>query len=145
MLSFCGSLFFFSFSCLILIIFAFNWGDNFDIIKKTIHINELLINISITVVVLEEGQRLDQIAGVFYGDSSYWWAIAAASGIGWALQVPPGTVLRVPKNIGDVLGYLTWDYLITSGNEFNHYHQIISRRTNVAVKCRHDYKDKKIQ
>ena len=56
--------------------------------------------ISITVVVLEEGQRLDQIAGVFYGDSSYWWAIAAASGIGWALQVPPGTVLRVPKNMG---------------------------------------------
>ena len=63
--------------------------------------------ISTTVVVLEEGQRLDQMAGVFYGDSSYWWAIAAASGIGWALQVPPGTVLRVPTNIGDVLGYLS--------------------------------------
>ena len=63
--------------------------------------------ISVTVIVLEEGQRLDQIAGIFYNDSTYWWAIAAASGIGWGLQVPPGTVLRIPKSIGDVLGFIS--------------------------------------
>ena len=63
--------------------------------------------IDVTVLVLEEGQRLDQIAGVFYNDSGYWWVIAAASGIGWALQLPPGTVLRIPNNIGDVLGLLS--------------------------------------
>lgn len=53
--------------------------------------------------VLEEGERLDTLAFSVYGDSSYWWVIAAASGIGWSLQVPPGTFLRIPINLGDVL------------------------------------------
>ena len=58
------------------------------------------------VYVLEESQRLDQLAGLAYNSASYWWVIAAASGIGWGLQVPPGTVLRIPVNLSDVLGYL---------------------------------------
>ena len=40
--------------------------------------------------------RLDTIAGTVYGDSRYWWVLAAASNIGWGLQVPPGTVINVP-------------------------------------------------
>ena len=56
--------------------------------------------------ILEEGQRLDQIAGSAYKESSYWWVIAAASGIGWGLQVPPGTVLRIPKNLGSIMRLL---------------------------------------
>jgi len=47
------------------------------------------------------------LAGAIYQSSTYWWVIAAASGIGWGLQVPPGTVLRIPKNIGEVVGMLT--------------------------------------
>ena len=58
------------------------------------------------IYILEEGQRIDQLAGISYQSSSYWWVIAAASGIGWALQVPPGTVLRIPTNLADVLGYI---------------------------------------
>lgn len=50
------------------------------------------------VVILSEGQRLGHIAGVKYGDASLWWIIAAASGIGWGLQIPAGTIVRVPKN-----------------------------------------------
>jgi len=46
--------------------------------------------------VLQEGERLDGIAGEVYGDSTLWWAIAAASGIGWSLQVPPGTRVLIP-------------------------------------------------
>tara|TARA_Y100000996_G_C22090114_1_gene465381 strand:+ start:240 stop:536 length:297 start_codon:yes stop_codon:yes gene_type:complete len=52
------------------------------------------------VVTLKEGVRLDQLAGSLYGDSSAWWVIAAASGIGWGLQVPPGTIIKMPTNIG---------------------------------------------
>jgi hypothetical protein len=45
---------------------------------------------------LKGSDRLDTIAGAHYGDASYWWIIAAASNIGWALQVPPGTILYLP-------------------------------------------------
>lgn len=48
------------------------------------------------------GQRLDILAGKFYGDSSLWWVIAAASGIGWGLQIPGGTVLTIPTDISQI-------------------------------------------
>ena len=37
------------------------------------------------------GDRFFKLAHKYYGDSSLWWIIAAASGIGWGLQCPPGT------------------------------------------------------
>ncbi len=49
-----------------------------------------------TRIVIREGQRLDQIAFQQYNDGRMWWVIAAASGIGWCMQVPPGTVLTIP-------------------------------------------------
>ena len=63
-------------------------------------------SINYSVHILEEGERLDYLAGIHYGNSSFWWVIAAASGIGYALQVPPGTVIRIPVNISDALGVL---------------------------------------
>jgi nucleoid-associated protein YgaU len=52
--------------------------------------------------VTHEGERLDIIAGRVYGNAKLWWVIAAASGVGWALQVPPGTVLKIPSDLGSV-------------------------------------------
>jgi hypothetical protein len=49
-----------------------------------------------TEITLTEAQRLDHIAGQVYGNGRYAWLIAAASGIGWMLQVPPGTNIRIP-------------------------------------------------
>lgn len=49
--------------------------------------------------------RLDSLAGAVYGDARYWWVIAAASDIGWGLQIPPGTVIRV-VSISDVEGVI---------------------------------------
>ena len=63
--------------------------------------------INYSVHILEEGERLDYLAGIYYNDSALWWVLAAASGIGYALQVPPGTVIRVPTSIADVFGVLT--------------------------------------
>lgn len=54
-------------------------------------------SVSFNARVLQEGERLDTVAGQEYGDSTLWWVIAAASGIGYALQVPPGTRIIVPN------------------------------------------------
>ena len=50
----------------------------------------------IKVMLLTQADRLDTLSGELYGDGQYWWIIAAASDIGWGLQVPPGTIIRVP-------------------------------------------------
>ena len=52
--------------------------------------------------VLTGVERLDIIAGKRYGDSRLWWIIASVSGIGWALQCPPGTVLHIPTNLAQI-------------------------------------------
>jgi|LauGreDrversion4_2_1035121.scaffolds.fasta_scaffold397121_2 nucleoid-associated protein YgaU len=47
-------------------------------------------------LVTTQADRLDTLAGALYGDGRYWWVLAAASNIGWGLQVPPGTLINVP-------------------------------------------------
>jgi len=62
--------------------------------------------ISFTVHTLQEGERLDHLAGQHYGDGTLWWVIAGASGIGWGLQIPAGTFIRIPTSMQEVGGYL---------------------------------------
>ena len=75
-------------------------------------INAIIFNalesgsINYDVIVLSEGQRLDHIAHRVYGSSEYWWIVAAASGVGWGLQLPAGTVVRIPSDLNEVLGLL---------------------------------------
>ena len=52
--------------------------------------------LSYTTVIVRGRERLDTISGTVYGDSRYWWILAAASDIGWGLQIPVGTVINVP-------------------------------------------------
>ena len=56
--------------------------------------------------VIRQGDRLDVIAGMKYGDSRYWWVLAASSDIGWGLQIPPGTVIRIPDltQVSNIIG-----------------------------------------
>lgn len=60
-------------------------------------------NVFCSTYILEEGERLDHVAGNAYGNSSYWWVIAAASNIGWGLQVPPGTLLKIPTDLNKII------------------------------------------
>ena len=62
--------------------------------------------IRVSVHTLQEGERLDTLAFRYFNSSEYWWVIAAASGIGWNLQLPPGTLLQVPNSLSDVMRYL---------------------------------------
>lgn len=52
--------------------------------------------INVTVITLKEIIRLDVLAGQYYGDGKYYWIIAAASNIGWSLQIPPNTRIVIP-------------------------------------------------
>ena len=54
--------------------------------------------LSTKVVTMKAGARMDTMAAVHLGDSKLWWVIAAASGIGWCMQVPPGTRIVIPSN-----------------------------------------------
>ena len=58
--------------------------------------------LSYDTVIVRESERLDHIAHRYYGDGRMWWVIAAASGIGWWPQVPPGTRIRVPIDIDQI-------------------------------------------
>lgn len=62
-------------------------------------------NIRVERLVLVEGERLDILAGRYYGDGRLWWVIAAASNVGWGLQCPPGTQILLP-NLEDVSKYV---------------------------------------
>lgn len=62
--------------------------------------------LSFNIVTLKSGERLDHLAGRQYGDSSLWWIIAAASGVGWASQCPAGTVLRVPSDLNQIFNLI---------------------------------------
>ena len=52
--------------------------------------------------ILDSTTRLDILAFEAYGDASLWWIIAAASGIGWSLQLTAGTYIRVPTDLNAV-------------------------------------------
>ena len=58
--------------------------------------------IEYTEHIASEFERLDHLAGKFYGSGNLWWVIAAASGIGWGLQIPPGTLLLIPTKLAQI-------------------------------------------
>jgi len=60
----------------------------------------------IRTLVVTQADRLDTLAGTLYGDGRYWWVLAAASNIGWGLQVPPGTLINIPdlRDIEKIVG-----------------------------------------
>ena len=71
-------------------------------LSSRIYFAALNNQIAFNDVKLVDKQRLDHIAYKTYGDSALWWIIASASGIGWALQCPPGTVLRIPTDLNQI-------------------------------------------
>ena len=72
--------------------------ENIRRIQKAVRRN----NVITKPIILKEGERLDHLAGKVYGNGQLWWVIAAASGIGWGLQVPPGTRILVPTDLSGI-------------------------------------------
>ena len=77
-----------------------NFGAQYGTSRSIAAIREAIKTgqIGITQEFLVRGaERLDTLAGVLYGDAKYWWILAAASDVGWGLQIAPGTLIRVPS------------------------------------------------
>ena len=53
--------------------------------------------INFETIILQQRERLDTLSAQIYGDGKLWWILAAASDIGFGLQVPAGTIIRVPN------------------------------------------------
>lgn len=69
-----------------------------ELLRNSINNGDVRID---NVIVLTQSERVEHIAGAIYGDARYWWVLAVASEIGWALQAPPGTIIKVP-NLRDI-------------------------------------------
>jgi hypothetical protein len=56
-------------------------------------------------VITTSGDRLDSLANIYYNDPTLWWIISVANNnITRGLLFPqPGTQLRIPLNISDIL------------------------------------------
>jgi len=82
---------------------GFSYGTSYciPIIRNNIKAG----NIRFDETYLDEAERFDILAGQVYGDSSLWWIIAAASDVGWGLQAPPGTRIKIPK-LADVQKFI---------------------------------------
>jgi hypothetical protein len=74
--------------------FGAQFGTSYvsEIIRQAIKDGRLPVK----TLTLRGYERLDTLAGEVYGDARYWWILAAASNIGWGLQVPVGTIINVP-------------------------------------------------
>ena len=64
---------------------------------------ELILN-AVNINFVAFGTMTNNIAGEVYDNARLWWIIAAASGIGWAPQAPPGTFLIIPTDLGQISG-----------------------------------------
>ena len=62
--------------------------------------------ITYTTYIMKFSDRLDTLAAIHYGSGDLWWIIAAASGIGWGLQVPPDTLIRIPDNLQQIISLI---------------------------------------
>ena len=54
--------------------------------------------------IAQEGDRCDNLANRFYGDSKLWWFIARVNNL-TTNNIPAGTSLRIPKNTKEAKGF----------------------------------------
>ena len=80
--------------------------DGREVYKPKIYPNIPLMDTDVYVAT-ETGDRLDTLAHQFYGDSTLGGFIASANNIHNAsFGLPDGTVLRIPKDISQILTQL---------------------------------------
>ena len=59
--------------------------------------------IKCTVYTIKENERLDTLAARFLGDATLWWILSTANGIQGKMVLEPGTLIRIPGNISNII------------------------------------------
>ncbi len=54
------------------------------------------------MLVYTKNDRLDKLSQKYYNNGLDWWIIAAASGLGWWMQINEGTQIIIPTNINQL-------------------------------------------
>jgi hypothetical protein len=54
--------------------------------------------------IAQEGDRCDNLANRFYGDSTFWWFIARVNNL-TTMNIPAGTSLRIPISLENAIGF----------------------------------------
>lgn len=83
-------------------------GEKYGTSYSVVVLRENIKNGNIRIdreIVLQGSERLDTLAGKYLGSGDLWWVIGAASNVGYGLQLPPGTVIKIPL-MSDVGKYL---------------------------------------
>ena len=78
--------------------FRINLGSQLGVSAAITNLRNEIQNGNIAIeseIVTKDSDRLDSFAALVYGDARLWWVLAASSNIGWGMQVPPGTVIRI--------------------------------------------------
>ena len=50
-----------------------------------------------------EGERLDNLANKYYGDTTLWWIIAKANGLKGKPALSSDEIIRIPGNISSII------------------------------------------
>ena len=71
--------------------------------KKTIQYPKMEKTVDDKYIIGRQGDRLDNLAFTFYDDSSLWWILSTANGIQGKMVLEPGTLIRIPGNISNII------------------------------------------
>lgn len=80
------------------------FGDRYGTSTTCLRIRQAIASNTVrtTTYITKENERLDILAGQFYGDGRLWWILASSSGVGFAPQIPSNTHLLIP-NLDDII------------------------------------------
>jgi hypothetical protein len=76
--------------------------DKKEVLETTL-LNKIRNRESDVFIVMVEKTRLDHLANKFYNNPRYWWVIASANGIKGTMFVRPGTQVRIPTEISEII------------------------------------------
>ncbi len=70
---------------------------------RTTILPNLPTDISDIIIISKYGERLDLLANKHYGNTSDWWIIAEANGLGkGSLHIPAGMQIRIPTRLDKI-------------------------------------------